>query len=279
MSRKKKKIWVSARQVGKSWTLAFLAGYKALSKQNGLSLCISTGARAAGELVKKCEQMAAAIKTLSCGRLDYVASADSIKFSNGSRILSLPSGNPASLRGYTAAATFIDECAFIDRPWEVYESIVPTLTRDPEAELVIASTPAGKQGLFWELWNGADETWHKQSTTVEDAAAAGLKVDIEALRKMVMDQDVFDMEYMCKFADSFSEFIDLSLIDYFDELPAEAKTRYLGMDVGSTSDRTAIATLAQAGDVLYLEDVIVMHRASYERQLEVLRELHESRKY
>lgn len=224
--------------------MSFLAVYKALSRKNGLSLCISTGARAANELVKKCEQMAYAVKVLSKGKIDYTSSADSIKFANGSRVLSLPSGNPAGLRGYTAAATFIDECAYIERPYDVYAAIVPTLTRDKDAELVIASTPAGKHGLFWDLWNTADDTWYKQVTTIEEAKSKGLDVDIDALMKMAVDPEVFDMEYMCKFADSFSEFVDLNLLDYVDEVPKDAKTTYAGMDVGSTSDRTAIVTLA-----------------------------------
>lgn len=184
--------------------MSFLAVYKALSKKNGLSLCISTGARAANELIKKCEQMAYAVKTLTKGKLDYSASADSIRFANGSRVLSLPSGNPAGLRGYSSAATLIDECAYIDRPNDVWAAIVPTLTRDPDSELVVASTPAGKYGLYWDLWNNADGTWHKQSTTIEEAKAAGLEVDIEALKKMAIDPDIFGMEYMCQFADSFS---------------------------------------------------------------------------
>lgn len=278
-SPKKKKIWLSSRQAGKSWSLAFLANWKALSKKNGLSLCISTGARAASELIKKCEQMAYAIKLLSNGALNYTASADSIRWTNGARILSLPSGNPAGLRGYTAAATLIDECAYIDRPYDVYAAIVPTLTRDPSSELIIASTPAGKHGLFWDLWNTADDTWYKQCTTIEEAKSKGLDVDIEALKRMVIDQDIFDMEYMCQFADSFSEFIDLNAIDYVDEIPPEAKTHYLGMDVGSTSDRTAIVTLAQHNETFYLKDIAIMHKASYESQLDILKQLHQANQY
>lgn len=57
-------------------------------------------------------------------------------------------------------------------------------------------------------------------------------------------------------------------------MPAGAKTHYAGMDVGSTSDRTAIVTIAQQGDTFYLKDIAVMHKASYERQLDVLKQLH-----
>ena len=75
---------------------------KASQKRNGLALCVSTGARAASELVKKCQQMAEAVKLLSNGAISYEASADCVKLSNGGRVLSLPSGNPDGLRGYSA---------------------------------------------------------------------------------------------------------------------------------------------------------------------------------
>ena len=75
---------------------------KALKQKNGLSLVVSVGARSAAEIIKKCEQMAQAVKILSNGSIDYSASVDQIKFSNGSRVVSLPSGNPGALRGWSA---------------------------------------------------------------------------------------------------------------------------------------------------------------------------------
>ena len=252
---------------------------KAATKQNGLSLCVSTGARAASELVKKCIQMAEAVKMLSNGLLDYTASADCVKFSNGSRVLSLPSGNPSALRGYSAQAILLDECAFIERPDDVFAAIAPTLTRDPEAELIVASTPAGKSGFFWKLWNEAGDDWYKQRTTIDDAAAQGLEVNIAELEKLVGDQEVFDIEYRCKFADSWSSMIDLRLLDWYDELPAGANTAYLGMDVGSTSDRTALVTLKELLGTFYVDDIVVMHKASYESQMSIVKQLHEREKY
>ena len=252
---------------------------KAATKQNGLSLCVSTGARAASELVKKCIQMAEAVKMLSNGLLDYSASADCVKFSNGSRVLSLPSGNPSALRGYSAQAILLDECAFIERPDDVFAAIAPTLTRDPDAELIVASTPAGKSGFFWKLWNEAGDDWYKQRTTIDDAVAQGLEVDIAELEKLVGDKEVFDIEYRCKFADSWSSMIDLKLLDWYDELPAGAKTAYLGMDVGSTSDRTALVTLKELLGTFYVDDIVVMHKASYESQMSIVKQLHEREKY
>ena len=47
------------------------------------------------------------------------------------------------------------------------------------------------------------------------------------------------------------------------------------MDVGSTSDRTAIVTLAQHNETFYLKDIAIMHKASYESQLDILKQLHQ----
>lgn len=86
--------------------------------------------------------------------------------------MSLPSGNPAGLRGYTADVVIIDECAYIERPEDVFAAIAPTLTRDPDAQLIVASTPAGKASWFYKLYEeaAADKDWYVQTTTIEDAA-------------------------------------------------------------------------------------------------------------
>lgn len=39
-----------------------------------------------------------------------------------------------------------------------------------------------------------------QTTTIEDAVKQGLQVDLEQLKSTIKDPDVWDREYMCKFA-------------------------------------------------------------------------------
>lgn len=273
----KRKLWLSARQVGKSFTLGWLSVYKALQRQDGLSLCISTGSRAACELLKKCERFAAAAKAL--GGPSYQCSADCVRFDGGSRVLSLPSGNPSALRGYRADCVVIDECAFIERPMDVWAAIVPTLTRNPDSELVVASTPAGKSGLFYDLWSGAGEGWYVQTTTVEDAARQGLDLDVRRLKELVDDPEVFSREYMCEFCKQWSSMVDVGLLDFAEKLPGEPAARWLGMDVGSVSDRTAFVTLALCGEDLFVEDVTVMNKASYESQLEAMKALNAKYRY
>lgn len=158
-----------------------------MKKDNSLVLCISTGSRASEELLKKCQQMAESACLLSDGKLHFTSTSDTIKFSNKSRILSLPSGNTSALRGWSSVCTIIDEAAFIERPEEVYEAIVPTLTRNPEAKLILASTPAGCKGLFYDLYASSNQDIYKQVTTIEDAVRDGLNVDINDLKSMMSE--------------------------------------------------------------------------------------------
>lgn len=280
-SPKKRKIWLSSRQIGKSWTAAFIAVQQALSKQNGLALCISTGSRAASELLKKCALMAEACRVIDPS-VSYSASADSIKFTSGSRVISLPSGNPAGLRGWSASCVVIDEGAFVENPEQVYAAISPTLARDKDAVLVVTSTPAGMHGWFYDLYSGAldDEDWYVQATTIEDAVEDGLDVDVAGLKKTVNDPQVWDQEFMCKFASEYGAMIDAGLLDFEEIEVKDSYPHWCGMDIGSASDRTAIVDLAQLPDqTFFVRDIAVLHKASYESQLQLLKEKHDRLRY
>ena len=201
-SKKKRKLWVAARQVGKSFAIAALLTERALEKKNGLSLCISTGARAASEIVKKAAQFAEAVKRMSHGAVDYTCGYDHVNFSNGSRVMSLPSTTDgANLRGYTAQCVCIDEAAFIPHLEDIMQAIAPTLSRDKDSELVMTSTPAGKHGYFYDRWLDANDNdaWYLQTTTVHDAIREGLAVDLDALHTLCPDPDMFAQEYECAF--------------------------------------------------------------------------------
>lgn len=276
----RKKIWCSSRQIGKSWTLAFIAAYKALEKKNGLSLCISTGGRAAQELIKKVHQFAEAVKLITKGKIDYLPSSDGCKFSNGSRVVSLPSGNPTALRGWSAnGAVLIDECAFIERPYDVMQAIAPTLTRFKEAQLIVASSPAGKQGLFWDLFNEQDEGTYVQTTTIYDAIADGLDVDIDELKKLCPDPVMWKMEYEAQFADEFGSFIDTTLLE-FQEMSNTSKECYSGFDVARTSDNSAIVDVQKLSDGrFYLRDVVLLHNTKYDEQLNIFKNLYQTKQW
>lgn len=157
--------------------------------------------------------------------------------------------------------------------------MAPTLTRDPSSVLVLASTPAGTTGPFWEAWNKAlsDPEWHAQSTTVWDAQRDGLEIDADALRSLCPDPEVFAQEYECSFSSGCSDFVDLSMLDFLSECPKGPA--YFGFDVARTGDASAVADLVKGPDWFYLRDVAVMRGEKYRDQLDRFKALWDSKKW
>ncbi|MBR3335529.1 MAG: hypothetical protein IKG26_00735 [Bacillus sp. (in: Bacteria)] len=54
------------------------------------------------------------------------------------------------------------------------------------------------------------------------------------------------------------------MLETYEELPHDVKTAYLGIDVGSTGDRTAIATILEHNGTFWLDDICILHKKSYE---------------
>ena len=268
----KRKIWISSRQIGKSFCLGGMLVQTALSTQNGLSLCISTGAKAASEIIMKCIQFAKAVEVLTDKAITFRSSFDGVKFSNGSRVLALPSSTDgANLRGWTVTGCVaIDEAAFIRNLDSIMQAIAPTLSRSQTAQLVIASTPAGKNGKFYDMWKAAqnDPSWYAQSTTIHDAILAGLDVDLDSLHKLCPDREVFAQEYECVFQSSLDNMLDPELIEETDSIPENANGTWLGIDIGRQHDRTSIVAVKQLGDKLYVDSIKTLHKCEYQKQLD-----------
>ena len=268
----KRKIWLSGRQCGKSFCLAGMLVHAALKQDNGLSLCISTGAKAASEIIMKCIQFAKAVEVLTDKAITFRSSFDGVKFSNGSRVLALPSSTDgANLRGWTVTGCVaIDEAAFIRNLDSIMQAIAPTLSRSQTAQLVIASTPAGKNGKFYDMWKAAqnDPSWYAQSTTIHDAILAGLDVDLDSLHKLCPDREVFAQEYECVFQSSLDNMLDPALIEETDSIPENASGTWLGIDIGRQHDRTSIVAVKQVMDKLYVDSIKTLHRCEYQKQLD-----------
>ena len=157
------------------------------------------------------------------------------------------------------------------------QAIAPTLTRDPNAELIFATTPAGKSGYFYNnIYLPAlnSPEWYVQTTTIQDAIKDGLKVDLDALHTLCTDPDIFAQEYECKFLSEYASMIDINLLQFMPREQMPRNKNVVGMDIGSTSDRTAIAIVSIDKDILYVYDIVILHKASYEEQLNILQSLH-----
>ena len=280
LDKSKVKVLNFSRQIGKSWTAAFLAGLTCCRKRNALVIYLSTGLRAANEALKTCLKFCESIKVLSNGAIDYTSNASCITFSNGSRIMSLP-GNPASCRGWSADLLICDEMAFWQQPEECWQAIVPTILNQISGggkNIVICSTPLGRNSLFYELCQRAkdEDGWNYFQTTIHQAIADGLKVDLEQLRKLIPDPNQFAQEFECQFAESSSQLVSISDLQFV----LYSKERkyidyFIGADWARNSDGTSIAVFGrEANGKLTLVELVNLHRVEYAKQIEVAKSLY-----
>ena len=273
------KIGVWSRQVGKSFATAFEADLDCIQTPRTDWLVMSAGQRQSDEWMLKALAVARACEaglagTKDAGAAKFTASASEIRFANGSRILSLPA-NPDTARGYSANLV-LDEFAMHEADREVWAAIFPTITNElsGQKKIRVVSTPKGRGNKFAELWEEGGPQWSRHKVTLDDAIAAGLRVDKAALREGVADEDIWRQEYFCEFLANDTTYFPLDLIRaceriHAPEAPPDAP-RFLGVDIGRAHDLTAIAELAAVGEELRLVDLETIERAPFAEQRELL---------
>ena len=276
------KIILCARQVGKSFVMACQAVYNSLVRPKNLTAIVSTGERAAGEMLKKCLQWADAFRVAD-NDIVYSNNATSITFNNGSRIIILPAGNPAALRGYSGDI-ILDEFAIVENDKEIWEAIVPSIT-NPLAgmkSVTIASTPSpGAKTLdtiFAQLWHSNVGVWSKHFVDVYKAKEQGLNIDIDTIKKAINDDVTFQIEFECKFisdkTSAFKEayFTDDLVEEYKDDIDS---ANILGYDVARDGDNTAmvVANYNFSKKTLNILDILELNNVPYEDQENAVAEL------
>lgn len=167
--------------------------------------------------------------------------ATKIHFSNGSRVIALPSKAVRS-RGGTV---ILDETADIQHAREVYDAVAPAVEADPDGQLILISTPLGKTGLFYEIWTddkGDYGDWSKHFVDVHDAVEQGAHwlPDPEHLREQY-PESVWRQEFCGEFLGDDDQFFSYALLreSIYGRPNTSAlknKTRHLAIDIGATKD-------------------------------------------
>lgn len=281
-SRSKKIICCCSRQIGKSFLAAAKAVRWALTHPQSLTACISTGERAGKEFLLKVVQWAEACQACAdkdlAPYLQFSASSTEVKFANGSRIMVLPSGNPAALRGYSGNVV-IDEMALLPNDEEVWAAIAPLLTSrisNAGKWVLVLSTPTGLNTRFAKIWQSDPSLgWEKYKLTIEDAVKEGLPADIEELKRLVNDPTIWETEFECQFASTADMAFPLEwLRDIGEEYTYDPSLPcFIGVDVARTSDLTVFAVVQQdKNGCFHLIDVVTLKNAPFNEQLKALKE-------
>lgn len=246
-------FFLCSRQVGKSFLVGYAAVESCWTKPNSKVVILSSGERASLEVLDKVKRIAKIFKMCfanTVADLGIEINASEVRFSNGSKIITLPSGDPDRIRGFSPAITIADEFSTQQDQDRFYASVFPFVTSPfgGDKKLVIVGTPLGSTNMFWRLWTEKND-FAKFSLTIHQAKEQGLNVDLDLLKRNIPDEDMWRQEYECTPIDAITSLFTYELLNSvtYREMP-QALVRYGGMDIGRRSDRTSIVILATTPD-------------------------------
>jgi putative intracellular protease/amidase len=122
-----------------------------------------------------------------------------LELNNGSRVIALP-GSEESILGFTPNLIVLDEAAVMSDKF--YQSVRPMLAVS-HGTLILASSPRGKRGFFWENWkkkDDADSAWKFFKATADDCPRIEKKFLEDELA--ALGQDWYEQEYYCRFLET-----------------------------------------------------------------------------
>jgi hypothetical protein len=217
VSTARRKILNTSRQVGKSTIIATLILHKALFSPGALCLIFSPTEKQAKEVFAKVSRFYLAYSGDKAAGPRNRRMRRAVSFApevrrmglnlvNGSRVLALPA-TENSARGYDPDILVVDEAAFAKDAF--YSAILPSLAVSG-GDLVLASTPNGQRGFFYDEWvNGEgfarfEVPWHECARIDHDF------IEREQRRRPAR---VFRQEYLCSFEETEGVVFNQELID------------------------------------------------------------------
>jgi hypothetical protein len=181
------------RQTGKSTTAALVGLHAALYHAPALVVLVSPSLRQSVELYRKLHDYWSRLP----GRPECTYETLSrLELANGSRILSLP-GSEKTVRGIAAVDLIVlDEAARVE---DALLAAVRPMLATSNGRLFALSTPAGRQGWFYEQWlHGVG--WHR----VKVRSSECLRISAAFLEeeRRTLGPTLYAQEYECAFHDS-----------------------------------------------------------------------------
>lgn len=261
-----------ARQIGISFIIALEGYLKALLRKETI-IYLSVSERHASDLLNKVRwfMQMDGMKAASDRREEIV-------LPNGSRLFSLPSRS-SSARSFTGDRLYLDEVAHYQDDDEIFKAVVPSLTRaDRVRYLTLVSTPLGKRGKFFDLWD-SDNSYSRHRIDIYDALAGGMPVDIEKCRTLAGDDIAFKQEYCCEFVDESTSYFPYDLIkecwnaeladcDSIDAIKRTTGQLYAGYDPAKVVDSGVFCVVEKLPDnKVILRHLKEWHGISYSTQL------------
>jgi hypothetical protein len=192
---KKRMIFLCSRQSGKSEVAADLAIYTADTIEKSLTLLVSPSLRQSSELFHRVKER---LRMMVNPPIIERESQLSLETATGSRIIALP-GTEDTIVGFAAPSLIvIDEDARVPDP--LFNFVTPMMAVAPNCLLLLMSTPKGKRGHFYTIWeHGSTDLWEKIKITADECPRIP-REHLEA-EQQTMIPELYQQEYYCKFLD------------------------------------------------------------------------------
>ncbi len=271
-----------ARQTGKSFTKSLRRVIRGIKRRRN-QIFLSASERQSKELMQKAR--------MHCQALEIATTFDNnpilkgtkynqleIELPNGVRIIGLPA-NPETVRGFTGDV-FLDEFAMHAHDRDIWAAIFPTLLRG-NGELDVASTPKGKNNVFYDL--SQNDRFEKSVVTLDDAIAQCLNINADDIRASMGDDELYRQEFNCEFLDESTAFLTHDMITTcqdptLDKTPDittlnEFENLCIGVDVGRKRDLTVIWIIQREYDHLITRAVYERQNETFQNQFDLLASL------
>ena len=197
---------------------------------------------------------------------------------HGGRITAIPA-NPETARGYSRNVV-LDEFALHQNSRAIWAALMPIVSK-PGLKLRVISTPNGKGNKFYELMTGNTEKiiWSRHSCDIYQAVEQGLDRNIEELRILAGDDDLWAQEFELKWLDEAEAWLPFDLIMACESAEAGRPGMYgggicyVGNDIAVRRDLWVAWVLELVGDVLWTREIRVLKRKLFAEQDVVLDEI------
>lgn len=279
-------VW--SRQTGKDFTMAGVAAKDAYSKAKTQWTIAAPSERQSLESLEKAKDWVLAFgDVISDFREDREHPEALIKSAmittrNGSRIRAVP-GMPHTVRGLTSNVG-ITEVDFLEQPRETLRALLGSIANEEAGRknVRLITTPNGKNGVSWKIFNDADSIYSKRLITIWHAVCMGLKQNPHVLEKALDDPEGWAQEFLCEWLDSSAvlltyeliqgvESFEASEVDTPEMLAAGKLSKIAGIDFGRVSDPTVMVLAERGLDMKMVRNITRLKGMSTPDQIRTLK--------
>lgn len=233
---------VTARQMGKTTTVACYILWYALFNKNKRIAILANKEKQAKEVLSRVQQAYEDLPFFLQARAGVMVwNKLSIELENGSVVEAFAT-TPDSIRGKSIALLYVDEAAFVENDEEFFKATLPVVSGGKESKIILTSTPKGARGKFYKYYKASIENAPDCYANVVATWDMHPDRDEEWESKTRAESEDFEQEYNCKFSGSSGTLIPSTIIQdmvlanpvkQLDKLniyiPYDEKNKYVGV--------------------------------------------------